>query len=106
VVLVLSAIVDFANLGGYLSGASIPPVIVGIWVVLGVSALVAAGGLWAGRSWAATLAIALAAITVPLGAIGALTTDNTIGKAVATAGAILGLVVIALVTARARRVAA
>ena len=106
VVLMLSAIVDFANLGGYLSGAPIPPGIVGIWVALGVAALVAAGGLWAGRRWAAPLAIALAALTVLLGAMGFLTAGSTTGKAVAGAGAILGLVVIALVAPRAARRAA
>jgi hypothetical protein len=106
VVLVLSALVDFANLGGYLAGASIPPVIVGVWVALGVAALAAAGGLWAGRRWAATLAIAVAVITVLLGAIGTFTSESTTGKVVAAVGAILGLVVIALAAARATRGAA
>ena len=106
VALVLSALVDLANLGGYLSGAPIPPGIVGIWVALGVAALVAAGGLWAGRRWAAPLAIALAALTVLLGAMGALTAGSTTGKAVAAAGVLLGLAVIALVAPRAARRAA
>lgn len=106
VILAFSAIADFANLGGYLSGAPIPPGIVGVWVALGVAALVAAGGLRAGRRWAPPLAIALAAITVLLGAMGFLTAGSTIGKAVAAADAILGLVVIALVVPRAARRAA
>lgn len=103
IALVLGAIVDFANLGGYLSGAPIPPGVVVVWVVLGVAALVAAGGLWAGRRWAAPLAITQAAITVLLGATGFLTAGSATGKAVAAAGAILGLAVIALVAPRAAR---
>jgi len=106
VALVLSALVAFANLAGYLSGAPIPPGIVGIWVALGVAALVAAGGLWGGRRWAVPLALALAAITVPLGIMGFLSSESTAGKVVGVACAILGLAVLALVAPRAARRAA
>lgn len=107
VALVLGAIVDIANLGGYLSGAPIPPVIVGIWVVLGVATLVAAGGLRGRQRWAAPLALILAVLTVLLGVMGLLTAGSATGKVVAVVGAILGLVVLALVVPHvARRTAA
>ena len=103
VALVLSALVDFANLAGYLSGAPIPPGIVGIWVALGVAAFVAAGGLWGGRRWAVPLALVLAAITVLLGIMGFLSSESTAGKVVGVTCAILGLAVLALVAPRAAR---
>ena len=45
VALVLNAIANLMNVGGYLSGAPIPPGILAIEIVLGIGALVAAGGL-------------------------------------------------------------
>lgn len=106
VVLALSAIVDFANIGGYLSGAPIPPGVVGIEAALGVAALAAAGGLWAGRRWALLLALAVAVITVLISTMGFLSAGSVTGNVVAAAGAILGLGVLALVAPVAVRRAA
>ncbi len=95
VALVLSATVDFVNLGGYLSVPRSRPASSG------------SGSPSAGRRWAAPLAIVVAVITVLLGGVGILWVGSTTGKAVGAAGALLGLAVIALVAPRvARRAAA
>lgn len=107
VALVLSAIADLTNVGGYLSGAPIPAAVLGIEVALGLVSLVAAGGLWANRRWAVPLALVAGVLNVLLGALGIVTAGSTTGKIVAATGAILGLVVLALVAPRvARRAAA
>ena len=103
VALVLSALAELANLGGYLSGAPIPPGIVGIEVALGMAALAAAGGLWGRRRWAVPLALVLGVLNVLLGTMGIFTAGSTTGKAVALTGAILGFVVLALVAPLATR---
>ncbi len=103
VALVLSAIVDFVNLGGYLTGAPIPAGIAGIDIALGVGALVAAGGLWGRQRWAVPLALALAVITVLLGITGFLASGSMTGKVVGAVGVLVGLAVLALVVPRATR---
>lgn len=103
VALVLGGIADLTNLGGYLSGAPIPPGIVGIEVATGLAALVAAGALWRRQRWAVPLALIVAAINILLGALGIVTAGSAAGKAVAAAMAILGLAVLALVASRAAR---
>lgn len=103
VALVLSAIVDFANLAGYLSGAPVPAGGAGIFAALGMAALIAAGGLWGRRRWAVPLAIVLAGLTVLLATMGFLAAGSTAGKVVGAVGAILGLAVLALVAPLAAR---
>ena len=103
VALVLNGILNLVNLGAYLSGASIPPGIVGIEVAIGLTALVAGGGLWVRQRWAVPLALVLAMINILIGAMGTFTAGDTTGKAVAAASAVLGLVVLALVAPRAAR---
>lgn len=103
VALVLNAIANLTNVGGYLSGAPIPPGILAVEVVLGIGALVAAGGLWGRQRWAVPTALALAVLNILLGVMGIFTASSTTGKAAAAAGAVLGLVVLALVTSRGTR---
>jgi uncharacterized membrane protein len=97
VALVLSALADLTNVGGYLSGAPIPPAILGIEIVLGVATLVAAGALWGRQRWALPLSLVLAVFNLLLGLMGIVTAGSTTGKIVTATGAILGLVVLALV---------
>jgi hypothetical protein len=104
--LVLSALADLTNVGGYLSGAPIPPAILGIEVILGVASLVAAGGLWGRQRWATPLSLALAVLNVLLGLMGIFTAGSTTGKVVAATGAVMGLIVLALVVPLATRRAA
>lgn len=106
VALVLSALADLTNVGGYLSGAPIPPAILGIEVILGVALLFAAGGLWSRQRWATPLALALAILNVLLGLMGIFTASSTTGKVVAATGAVMGLIVLALVVPLATRRAA
>ena len=106
VALVLSALADLTNVGGYLSGAPIPPAILGLEVILGVASLVAAGGLWGRQRWALPLSLALAVLNVLLGLMGIVTAGSTTGKVVAATGAIMGLIVLALAIPLATRRAA
>lgn len=106
VALVLSALVDLTNVGGYLSGAPIPPAILGIEVLLGVASLVAAVGLWGRQRRAMPLALVLAVLNILLGLMGIFTAGSTTGKVVAATGAVLGLIVLALVLPLATRHAA
>lgn len=103
VALVLIGLADLANLGGYLSGAPIPPAIVGIEVAMGLAAFVASGGLWARQRWAVPLALIVAGLNILLGTMGVFTAGSTTGRLVAAAMAVLGLVVLALVARSAAR---
>jgi hypothetical protein len=101
--LVLNAIANLMNVGGYLSGAPIPPSILAIEIVLGIGAIVAAGGLRGRQRWAVPAALVLSVLNIVLGGMGIFTAGSTTGKAVAATGALLGLVVLALVAAGATR---
>lgn len=103
VALVFSAAADLTNVGGYLSGAPIPPAILGIEVLLGIGSLVAAGGLWGRQRWSVPLALVLAVLNVLLGIMGLFTAGSTVGKVVAATGAILGLTILVLVAPLAAR---
>jgi len=105
--LVLSALVDFTYISGYLSGAPIPTGILAIQVALGVAALAAAIGLWGRQRWAAPLALVLAVLTLLLAGLALASAESTAGKVVAAFGAMLSIAVLLLVASRpARRASA
>lgn len=95
--LVLNALANLVNIGGYLSGAPIPAPVLAIEIALGIVGVSAAVGLWGRQRWAAPTALALGVCNILLGAMGIFTATSTAGKVVAASGAILGLVVLALV---------
>ena len=103
VALVLSALVDFTHIPGYLSGAPIPASVVALEVALGVAALVAAAGLWGRHRWAVPLALVVGVLTLLLGVMGLVSAGSTTGKVITALGAILSLAVIALVAPLATR---
>ena len=107
VALVLGALLDFAHIAAYWSGADIPAGVLALRVALGVAALVAAAGLWGRQRWAIPLALVVAVLNLLLsagGLIGSLAeSGNTAEKVVTGLGVLLSLVVIALVAPLARR---
>jgi uncharacterized membrane protein len=103
VALVLSALVDFTYISGYLSGAPIPAGILAIQVALGVAALAAAIGLWGRQQWATPLALVLGVLTLLLGGLALVSAESLAGKVIAAVSMLLGVVVILLVASFAAR---
>ena len=107
VALVLSALLDFAHIGAYASGADIPAGVLAVKVALGVAALVAAAGVWGHQHWAVPLALVVAVLNLLVSASGFVTSlvesGNTAEKVVTGLGVLLSLAVIALVAPLARR---
>ncbi len=107
VALVLSALLDFAHIAAYMSGADIPVVVLAIKVAFGITALVAAVGLWGRQRWAIPLALVVTVLNLLLSAGGLIESlvesGNTAEKVVTTLVVLLSLAVIALVTPLATR---
>ena len=103
VALVLSALLDFAHIAAYLSGADIPAGVLALKVALGVAALVAAAGLWGRHRWAVPLALVVAVLNLLVGVLGLISAENTTEKVVITLSVLLSLAVIALVAPLAGR---
>lgn len=107
VTLVLSALLDFAHIGAYVSGADIPAGILVLKVAFGITALVAAAGLWGWRRWAIPLALVVTVLNLLLSASGLVASliesGNTDEKVVTGLGVLLSLAVIALVAPLTRR---
>ncbi len=107
VALVLSALLDFAHIAAYMSGADIPVVVLALKVAFGVAALVAAAGLWGRQRWAVPLALVVAVLNLLLSAAALVASfvesGNTAEKVVTTLVVLLSLAVIALVTPLATR---
>ncbi len=107
VALVLSALLDFAHIAAYMSGADIPVVVLAIKVAFGITALIAAAGLWGRQRWAVPLALVVAVLNLLVGVWGFVASlfesGNTAEKVVTGLGVLLSLAVIALVAPRAAR---
>ena len=107
VALVLSALLDFAHIAAYLSGADIPVVVLALKVVFGITALAAAAGLWGRQRWAVPVALVVAVLNLLLSASALVASfvesGNTAEKVVTTLVVLLSLAVIALVTPLATR---
>ena len=107
VALALGALLDFAHIAAYLSGADIPAGVLALKVAFGIAALVAAAGLWGRRPWAVPLALVVAVLNLLLSAWALVESfvqsGNTAEKVVAALGVLVGLAVIALVAPRAAR---
>ena len=107
VALVLSALLDFAHIGAYWSGADIPAGVLALKVALGVAALAAAAGLWGRQRWAVPLALVVAVLNLLLSAWGLVESlvesGSTAEKVVTGLGVLLSLAVIALVAPLAGR---
>ncbi len=105
--LVLGALIDFAHIAAYLSGADIPVVVLALKVAFGITALVAAAGLWGRQRWAVPLALVVAVLNLLLSASALVApfveSGNTAEKVVTTLVVLLSLAVIALVTPLATR---
>ncbi len=96
-ILALDALLNFASISGFLSGASIPAAIVAIQVALGAAAIVAAVGLWGLHKWAATLAIVVVVVSLLISITGAFGAESTTGKVISALGIILGIAMIVAV---------
>lgn len=107
VVLLLGALLDFAHIAAYLSGAEIPTGILVLKVALGVAALAAAAGLWGRQRWAIPLALLVAVLNLLLSAWGLAESlaesGSTAEKVVAALSVLVSLAVIALVAPLAGR---
>lgn len=102
VVLVLGALLDFAHIAAYVSGAEIPTGVLVFKVALGVSALAAVAGLWGRQRRAVAVALMVGVINLLLNAWGFVESlagsGDTAEKVVTGLGVLLSLAVIALVT--------
>lgn len=98
--LVLGALLDFAHIGAYMSGADVPAGILALKVVLGVAGLAAATGLWGRARWAVLLALAVAVINLLVGVWGFVESvadsGSTAEKTVTGLGVLISLAVIVL----------
>ena len=107
VALILGALLDFAHIGAYVSGADIPAGVLALKVALGVAALVAAAGVWGRQRWAVPLALVVAVLNLLLSAWGLVESlvesGSTAERVVIGLGVLLSLAVIALVAPLARR---
>ena len=107
VALVLGALLDFAHIAAYLSGADIPAGVLALKVALGVAALAAAAGLWGRQRWAVPLALVVAVLNLLLSAWGLVESlvesGSTAERVVTGLGVLLSLAVIALVAPLAGR---
>jgi len=107
VALVLSALLDFAHIAAYLSGADIPVVVLALKVAFGIAALAAAAGLWGRQRWAVPLALVVAVLNLLLSAAALVASlaqsGNTAEQVVTALVVLLSLAVIALVAPRAAR---
>lgn len=107
VALVLGALLDFAHIGAYLSGADIPAGVLVLKVAFGITALVAATGLWGRQGWAIPLALVVTVLNLLLSAsalvMSLVESGNTAEKVVTSLGVLLSLAVIALVAPLAGR---
>lgn len=110
VALVLGALLDFAHIAAYLSGADIPAGILALKVALGVAALAAVAGLWGRQRWAVPLALVVAVPNLLVGAWGfveaLVDAGSTAERVVTGLGVLLSLAVIALVASPVARRAA
>lgn len=111
VVLVLGALLDFAHIAAYLSGADVPAAILALKIGLGVAALAAVAGLWSQQRWAVPLALGVAVVNLLVGAWGFVESLAMAGSAaervVTGLGVLISLAVIALAVRKpTRRVAA
>lgn len=107
VALILGALLDFAHIAAYMSGADIPAGILALKVALGVAALAAAAGLWGRKRWAVPVALVVAVLNLLLGVSGFVMSlaesGSTAEKVVTGLGALLSLAVIALAAPLVRR---
>lgn len=107
VALVLSALLDFAHIGAYMSGADIPAGVLVLKVVFGITALVAVVGLLGRQRWAIPLALVVTVPNLLLNAWGFVeslsASGSTTEKVVTGLGVLLSLTVIALAVPLARR---
>lgn len=107
VALVLGALLDFAHLAAYLSGADVPVGILALKIALGVAGLAAAAGLWGRQRWAVPLALVVAVVNLLVGAWGFVESlamgGSTAERVVTGLGVLISLAVIALVARRPAR---